>query len=190
MNERGGEERERVKKGRRKLWPFLWLLSLQSGTKRNQYEAGRSVRIDRCLLLRITWYETGRTVRVWLRTRRSQVRILQGAPLFSESFGKPRARASVLARRSTSETLSIRVADRVAGVFAWHTAWHHRDPDESVRPPQMGPVSVRFGRPPSIRTPSPGVLYRRLRSRQKALSTSPGAADPTEVAQGWHTIRT
>ena len=41
-------------------------------------------------------------------------------------------RASVLVRRSTSEPLRIRVADRVAGVFAWHTAWHHRDPVQSA----------------------------------------------------------
>ena len=61
-----------------------------------------------------------------LLSRGSQVRILPGAPLSTESFGKPRVRASVLARHSTSEPLSFRVADRVAGVFAWQTAWQNR----------------------------------------------------------------
>ena len=54
-----------------------------------------------------------------------QIRILPGAPFLSESFEKRRVRASVLRRQRPPETISFRVADRVAEVFAWQTAWHH-----------------------------------------------------------------
>ena len=49
--------------------------------------------------------------------------------MFSISFEKPRVRASVLARQHPPEPLII----RVAGLFAWQTAWQRRGRDNPSR---------------------------------------------------------
>ena len=55
-----------------------------------------------------------------LRTRRSQVRVLQGAPTFTESFRKSRIGVSLPNRHTLSVALIVRVAGasgkRVAAV--------------------------------------------------------------------------
>ena len=58
-----------------------------------------------------------------------------GRATLSDSFRKSPVRASVPARQHQPETVNF----RVAGVFAWQIAWHHRDQDNPFRAPSFTP---------------------------------------------------
>jgi hypothetical protein len=62
-----------------------------------------------------------------LLSRGPQVRVLPGAPGFSHEIIR-KFSSSVFSpvRQHSSEALIFRVADRVAGPFAWQAAWQQR----------------------------------------------------------------
>ena len=100
-----------------------------------------------------------------LRTRRSQVRVLQGAPAFSESFQKRQVRASVPLLPHPPETVIIRVADRVAGCSRGRPRGRPRHEWQEVAMHGREPHPIRIQRV-SERNPLPSRRHPR-RSMQR-----------------------